>query len=230
MRKTVVNIIGGSSTVETMFLNKGYEVISSDGAECDLVCFTGGEDITPFLYGEEPLKIGDRVVTTFNPKRDMREIKAFHTYSDIPKVGICRGAQFLNVMSGGTLWQHVTHHTNSHMMEHIIETIVHPETKEKSYVTDRVFVSSTHHQQMRPGEYAEIIGYAGIATEKYTEAKKVVFPDPSKTMLDPEVVFYWYTMSLCWQPHPEYMGEKTECQRLFFQHLNDYLARGPEMK
>jgi len=72
----------------------------------DALVLMGGSDVAPESYGEQPLRPewgGDRV-------RDQYEIglmKAFMAQSK-PVLGVCRGAQLINVAMGGTLWQDVT--------------------------------------------------------------------------------------------------------------------------
>lgn len=64
----------------------------------------GGDDITPVLYGGEPAP-GVRL----DPDRDALELEALRQVwdSEIPVMGICRGAQMLNVFRGGRLHQDI---------------------------------------------------------------------------------------------------------------------------
>lgn len=70
---------------------------------CDGFLFTGGQDVSPELYGMEDAT-GTIVAS---PKRDKMETllltKALQ--ADKAVLGICRGLQFINVFLGGTLWQ-----------------------------------------------------------------------------------------------------------------------------
>ncbi len=79
----------------------------------DLICFTGGEDVSPDLYGHKNLGSGN------NYARDKKEVVVFEMAQkhEIPMTGICRGSQFLNVMCGGTMVQHLakSHGGNRHM-------------------------------------------------------------------------------------------------------------------
>ncbi|MEO1135298.1 MAG: gamma-glutamyl-gamma-aminobutyrate hydrolase family protein, partial [Pseudomonadota bacterium] len=64
------------------------------------IVFGGGGDIFPMLYDETP-KQG----SVYNRERDALEIAAAEQASadDIPALGICRGAQLMNVVRGGAL-------------------------------------------------------------------------------------------------------------------------------
>ena len=65
--------------------------------------FTGGQDVSPSLYGMEDAT--GTIVSS--PERDKEETlllqKALE--ADKPILGICRGLQFINAFLGGTLWQ-----------------------------------------------------------------------------------------------------------------------------
>ena len=78
----------------------GRVVSSLDGL---MLC--GGRDVEPARYGQEPL------VTTEKPdhRRDHTEDLLLRAAieRELPLLGICRGAQMLNVHRGGTLLQHV---------------------------------------------------------------------------------------------------------------------------
>ncbi|HEY9660041.1 MAG TPA: gamma-glutamyl-gamma-aminobutyrate hydrolase family protein, partial [Allocoleopsis sp.] len=130
-----VCIINGGDTYRRMFTDMGFTPCDTLD-EADLVCFTGGADVSPELYGhkEHP--------STFASKfRDEEEMVLYKEAVKLqkPLVGICRGGQFLNVMSGGEMYQDVTKHTMSHDLTDL-------ETGEVVYVT------STHHQMMKPSD------------------------------------------------------------------------------
>jgi putative glutamine amidotransferase len=65
----------------------------------------GGGDVDPARYGQDR---EDQVYGT-DPARDGYEIALVRAalQADLPVLGICRGAQVLNVALGGTLWQHL---------------------------------------------------------------------------------------------------------------------------
>lgn len=71
----------------------------------DGLLLAGGHDIEPRLYGEEPLpELG-----TVDTLRDRVEVPLarWAVEDGKPLLGICRGAQVLNVVMGGTLYQDI---------------------------------------------------------------------------------------------------------------------------
>lgn len=103
---TKVLILQGDSykAVGSIFEKRGYEVLYEDGtlSQANLVVFTGGSDVSPYIYGEEPA--GARGC---DPVRDEYEKEVYETavLKGIPCVGICRGGQLLNVLNDGTMIQ-----------------------------------------------------------------------------------------------------------------------------
>ncbi|NMH98174.1 gamma-glutamyl-gamma-aminobutyrate hydrolase family protein [Pseudonocardia acidicola] len=74
-------------------------------AALDALILTGGPDIGPGHYGAAP----HPEAFTPRPERDATELVILHRALDrgIPVLGVCRGAQLLNVGLGGTLSQHL---------------------------------------------------------------------------------------------------------------------------
>ena len=70
---------------------------------CDGFLFTGGQDVSPSLYGMEDAT--GTIVSS--PERDQLETMLLSKalLADKPILGICRGLQFINAFMGGTLWQ-----------------------------------------------------------------------------------------------------------------------------
>ena len=72
---------------------------------CSGLILSGGEDVAPALYGEEP----SPALGSVNPARDALELCAIEVAMRrrMPILGICRGCQVLNVALGGTLYQDI---------------------------------------------------------------------------------------------------------------------------
>lgn len=82
------------------------ELIKRQVEQIDGLILSGGHDVNPLLYGEEPtVKIG-RVF----PTRDEFDQVLIQTACELgkPILGICRGIQILNVTFGGTLYQDIS--------------------------------------------------------------------------------------------------------------------------
>lgn len=214
MAKKKVMVVSSGFGIGKMFKDsEDFEVSYDSATKPDLVVFTGGADINPQLYGESPIP-----GTHFTQSRDDQDLEAFKKYTKVPKVGICRGGQFLNVMSGGSMWQDVNNHAvgRGHYIYNLLRI---PGIEEQ-----KLMVTSTHHQMMIAGDEGEVIAIAkshdygdkGIATY-YKSANKE--KEPPK--FDTEVVWYPYTNSLCYQPHPEY-ELYPENKEYFFKLLNHF--------
>lgn len=190
-----VLIVGQDVSVAVMFRKAGW-VLAANNEDPDLVCFTGGEDVSPKYYNELP-----HASTYCDPNRDKTEKLVFEKYEIHPKVGICRGGQFLNVMSGGSMWQHVNKHgiNGSHDMTDLLSKKIIP-------------VTSTHHQMMIAGGDGEVLGIAYEST-RYEAGPGVKRANPE---FDTEVVWYRSTNSLCVQGHPEYGHAEQEFVDYFF--------------
>jgi putative glutamine amidotransferase len=192
--KPKVFILQGSSSslVTRMFAEVGFAKASGLD-DADLVVYTGGSDVSPEFYGQSRIQqcgMPDRV-------RDERERKIFKDAlkKGIPQMGICRGAQFLHVMCGGTLWQHVTNHTRTHLMFDITSNVM-------------LQTSSTHHQMMKFNEKMVLIGCCDEDVANFYEdgIEKIDFGEEGgyKPQIEVEVCAYEEENVLCIQGHPEY--------------------------
>jgi gamma-glutamyl-gamma-aminobutyrate hydrolase PuuD len=204
-----VFIVNGTREYDTLFKSIGHQVVHSL-ENADLICFTGGADVSPILYGDKA-----HMHTYSDLFRDEHE-KIFFAHSqelEIPAVGICRGGQFLNVMSGGRMYQHVEGHTQSHYMTDL-------ETGET------IYVSSTHHQMMMPSADGILIAASHQEGERQWFDGDKFRKDVSTE--DIEVVYYPHTNCLCFQPHPEFQQAEFVAMCEYFKSLIERLFVGVE--
>lgn len=159
--------------------------------DCDLVIFTGGEDVSPSIYGEKTGKYTD-----FNTSRDLEEMGYFDLAKQEgkPMLGICRGSQFLCVMSGGRLVQHQENNE-----------AVHPIVTSDGSI---VLITSSHHQAQFPYEmdkkaYKLLAWTEGISKMHWDGDNKEISKEPFK---EAEIVFYPTTNCLGIQGHPEWQS------------------------
>jgi gamma-glutamyl-gamma-aminobutyrate hydrolase PuuD len=172
--------------------------------QAKLAVFWGGEDIATSIYNERP-KHTQRHKPSF---RDMFEMESFGLAKDhkIPMVGICRGAQLLCVLNGGSLWQHVDNHGYNHNVLMHDNSLIH--------------VTSTHHQMMRPTKDMKILG---VSAQVLSPIKGNEIGLTSDSNPEAEIVFVPETKTLCIQGHPEYTKVDSEFSQLTVKLIKEYL-------
>ena len=155
--------------------------------------FTGGPDVSPWVYGEEKLDICGECTEM----RDKMEQILLPLVLDADKsvLGICRGIQILNAVLGGSLYQdHSSQHPSgvNHRMaapydrvEHMVN-VLEGSPFRTILGTDRIGVNSCHHQAIK--ELAKDLRPMAVADDGLIEA--VYMPDKR------------YVMAVQW--HPEF--------------------------
>lgn len=195
---------------QNMFNILGF-MRTDDIGDADIVVFPGGADVNPFLYGEKR-----HSTTQIDYYSDMEDISILKKCTDRQaKVGICRGAQFLNVMVGnGKMYQHVTDHAvyGLHTMK-----LCRP----LKGFCEEVEVTSTHHQMMIPGPGGDVLYAANRAMLKCTDEDETRYQEATRAGIydDTEVVLYNDRQTLCYQPHPEYLDKGNYFNRECFWGL-----------
>jgi len=219
--KQPLNIViadDASSLDYVSYLNEKFEVIVhktkdvKDIKDIDLVLFTGGEDVNPEHYNENIGKY-----THININRDKKEMDTFYKFRGHSfLLGICRGSQLLTVLSGAKLIQHVEGHCKDHSM--VLNNRM------------RYHITSSHHQMLYPFDLNEK-DYELIAFSEYFQSKTYLNGNNeeielSKNFLEPEIVHYKNTNSLCIQGHPEWSHcdkkTSTMCLNLIDKYLKDF--------
>ena len=211
-----VHVIGNQQSYLEMFEEHGWVPVDTI-EDADLVQFCGGPDVWPGLYKE-----GINQKTRYNLTRDRYERAMWDLALEqgCAIAGICRGAQFVHVMNGGALWQHVNNHANggSHVARIEVPQLV-------ELAPDGVYVSSTHHQMMKEG-CGTVVLSAKLASVKEDAASQVV--EVSAYKRDIEAVYHERTNSFCYQPHPEFFTRSNACQILYFQLIKRLLVFNTE--
>ena len=123
---------------------------------CDGFLFTGGHDVSPKLYHEEPM---DGLVSCCEIRDDMETVYLHEAISsNKPVLGICRGIQFINAALGGTLYQDLPIQHSSDIEHHQkppYDVPIHDVMIEKDsplyqcLKTETLSVNSYHHQAVK---------------------------------------------------------------------------------
>ena len=173
------------------------EDVARLAASFDGFLFTGGQDVSPALYGE-PDRTG---LSVPSPERDALEAPLLQEVlkTDKPVLGICRGLQFLNAAMGGDLWQDLPFEHPSdivHRQGKPYDKAVHTVTLEgplKDLLGKaELSVNSLHHQAIRklaPGWIPEASSPDGLIEAAVLPGKR-------------------FFRAVQW--HPEYLFEKDE--------------------
>jgi putative glutamine amidotransferase len=217
MKSVYVSSGAMSGLIKRLFAGEGWAVVD-EVSDAELLALSGGEDVDPIIYNQH-----EHDTTYGNINRDKFEIGLVEYASrhKIPVVGICRGAQLLNILNGGDMWQDVSNHTGGDHMMKMKGTNI------------EVLVSSLHHQMMIPN-YSSVncivLATAAVAKrkEKCTTRDsecKVIREDGISE--DVEAVYYVSNNHLCYQPHPELYVHSGERYRPmvdnFFSLIDTYL-------
>lgn len=218
--KTVLILPGDSAlSAVSMFQNRGWDailvknpsILDKYESMVDAICFMGGTDVDPAIYGEE------RGPTTQAPdkKRDEFEVFVFNRFKDTPVYlfGICRGAQLLNVLNGGKMIQECGYRGGNSkiIVSNDLEDALglEPIYKMDGRYFHEVPHNVCHHQGMLAGPDADCDTIFG-------------FTDEGTSSLD-YVIHYPKTRSYGVQGHPEWGHKETE--DLFFAGI-DLVMKG----
>lgn len=182
------------------------DIIIQLAEQCDGFLLTGGQDVSPQIYGEEKLSVCGEC----SEERDAMEQLLLPRVLELdkPVLGICRGIQFLNAALKGTLYQDLPrelpspfeHHQKppydvpSHKVKICEDTPLH-----KLIGKREISVNSYHHQGIK--KLSPFLQAMAYAPEGLVEA--VYMPDKK---------FVWGV-----QWHPEFSYQKDEDSVKIFQ-------------
>ena len=195
----------------------------------DALIIGGGTDVEPVLYGQEPeqredadrrFRIRDWLISSllfllrlltkqkraqgYDPQRDNleRSLIQYALKHGIPLLGICRGAQLLNIVTGGSLHQRITefYSEEPHVRSLLPRKRVTLEegTTLASLIQDGTrFVNALHDQAM------DQLGEGMIVTAR----------DGGGVVQAIEHTDYDFVLGVQW--HPEYLPQIESQQRIF---------------
>ena len=166
----------------------------------DGLLLSGGEDVNPLLFGEEPAKELGKIA----PERDSMEMALAKCAigKDLPVLGICRGHQILNVALGGTIHQHIYTDLEGPILQH-------NQQADRDYPTHTAEVT----EGSRLAEYASSTEI--LVNSIHHQAVNVV-PEPLKVVATAkdgiiealESTKHRFVMSVQW--HPEALSNRED--------------------
>lgn len=177
---------------------------------CDAIILSGGQDINPLFYGEEPHK--NLGLTNFRVDEYQIKLVKFALEERKRILGICRGNQVLNIACGGTLYQdlsEVNENTLKHFQESSRYYYSHRIKVEGGTVLSKLLgcealVNSFHHQCIK--KLGEGLKAAAFASDGIIEAAEMTGRD--------------YVIGVQW--HPEMMSANSEAMMILFKELMNF--------
>ncbi|MGM0421081.1 MAG: gamma-glutamyl-gamma-aminobutyrate hydrolase family protein [Bacillota bacterium] len=146
----------------------------------DGLVLSGGQDISPELYREKPIK----ELTQVDLERDKWEIGLFTAAyeANLPILGICRGMQLINVALGGSLYQDLNTQQDNNLFHtsqkssacayHKVYIDSSSKLSEILCSLDDLYVNSYHHQAVKePGNNLSITSKSSEGIIESIEAK-----------------------------------------------------------
>ncbi|GIO22787.1 gamma-glutamyl-gamma-aminobutyrate hydrolase family protein [Oceanobacillus sp. J11TS1] len=134
-----------------------YQDIEALLDKIDGLYLPGGYDIDPSLFGDSPHpKLGIII-----PERDRleNEVISYFLDKDKPILGVCRGCQILNVVTGGTMYQDLDTQYTGQLIQHTQKAAFHHRSHSVNITPSSLLgnlvqateikVNSFHHQANR---------------------------------------------------------------------------------
>ncbi len=178
----------------------------------DGVLFAGGEDVDPAFYGEE--KKYDSVEVNYD--RDQFEMKLLEhaLHRRLPILGICRGAQVINVAFGGTLYQDLAQD-------------VAPELEHRQTATGKARADTTHTVTVsEPGSLlaGAVAGSCRVNSMHHQAIKRLgrglkVTAHSEDGLVEAVEAADDYPFLLAVQWHPEEISDHPEQHRIFEEFI-----------
>jgi len=204
-------VVVGSISYGNPFISFGkitnkVKFLLEETDKVEAVVFTGGEDVSPFLYGGKESKL-----SYTSTKRDDIEKRIFEfcIKHDIRMIGICRGLQFLNVMAGGKMFQHVNMHAGSN------HQIFYPA------IGKQQMVNSLHHQMVILPKSAIVMGWSYPSMSFIAYDENGLRTELPKYEIEAAVFPKYNAMGV--QFHPEMMGNHEEGRVFYIRMVKDFL-------
>lgn len=160
----------------------------------NLLLFTGGQDISPSLYGRNYPFIH------FSKLRDTWEVTWYKwaVKHKVPMFGICRGMQLFTALTGGELIPDVEGHFGHHLVY-------------SNSLCCHFEVNSIHHQMCVPNQKGNVLAFT----------RNIAFEDDTN---EPEAIVFPEIKALGVQWHPEMMPIDSTATQQVHKWIKEYLT------
>lgn len=184
-----------------------YEKIKKQIELCDAIIISGGQDIHPMFYNEEP----NQKLGLVYSKVDQYQISLakLALENNKPILGICRGHQVLNVACGGSLYQDTSemdgnilkHSQQGKRYDYSHKIIIKEDSMLRNLLGEESLVNSFHHQCIK--DLGKGLKVSAVATDGVIEAIEMEGMN--------------FVLGVQW--HPEMMVTESEDMMVIFKEL-----------
>ena len=204
----ILSVIKNGGVPFIIPFNENEEVIKAQMEMVDGLLLSGGHDVSPRNYGEEPTpKLGD-----IFPERDDFEYGLLKAAVEAkkPVLGICRGSQIINTYFKGSLYQDLSYigadvlkHNQVCFPSQVTHSVIVDKTSKlfEIFGEEKFMVNSFHHQAIKE---------VGHGLVKMAEAPDGVIEAVEKTD-------YPFLVGVQW--HPEMLHESVEKMNKLFERF-----------
>ncbi len=179
---------------------------------CDGLLLTGGHDVSPSLYGEDPREYMGAVCALRDRMESHLFAKALE--DDKPVLGICRGIQFMNAFLGGDLYQDLDTEYDSKVEHHMsppYDRAAHGITVMENTILADIIGAGEH----------EVNSYHHQAIKKVSDKVMVMAVSEDSLAEAISVKGKRFIVGIQW--HPEFSYESDENSRKIVQAFVDAL-------
>ncbi|QBE48266.1 gamma-glutamyl-gamma-aminobutyrate hydrolase family protein [Leucobacter triazinivorans] len=179
-------------------------------AGIDGLVLSGGGDLSPSLFGEEPVEASYGISEIRDAYETALVLDA--QKRKIPVLAICRGLQLINVLRGGSLHMHIDGHWQTESADQATHRVMPVAGSFFSTIvgSEAVDVNSYHHQAI------DVLG-SGLTPAAHDGSLIEAFEDLENDIL-----------AVQW--HPEHMFAVSESQLALFRNLVERASRNEERK
>ncbi|MFS8902038.1 gamma-glutamyl-gamma-aminobutyrate hydrolase family protein [Synechococcus sp. H60.2] len=187
-------------------------------AAVDGLVLTGGGDLCPSTYGEDPQHPQVRHVSAERDRFEMA-LAAAALAQGIPVLGICRGMQLLNVVSGGKLIPHVPD---------VYDELDHFNPADRKPVRHSVsLIRSTRLQEIVGVDAISVVSWHHQAVWGVPAGWRLAACSPDELIEAIEHETHPWAIAVQW--HPEFTFEEAEHFRLFQAFVQAALQFSPRL-
>ncbi|MET0786679.1 MAG: gamma-glutamyl-gamma-aminobutyrate hydrolase family protein, partial [Paenisporosarcina sp.] len=180
--------------------------------QIDALFLTGGEDIDPSYYGQDPHVHLGKIA----PRLDAMEHALVKKMLELdkPYIGVCRGLHMLNVVTGGSLYQSIHSQREEPVMQH-------KQTAERTHRSHPVKVEkdSRMYEMLQEDEF-KVNSYHHQACHEVTEPLHIVARAKDGIIEGVESTEHSFVFGFQWHPEEFAMVGDEGSKRIFKAYID----------